>query len=326
MKIGLIDVDGHNFPNLALMKISAYHKAQDNDVEWADCFGQYDIVYMSKVFTFTPDYQFPINSKQIIKGGTGYDIHSKLQTEIENCNPDYFLYPVNDWYDRMTAYGFLTRGCIRNCKWCIVPEKEGKIKPHWNIERVLQGKKKAILMDNNILACDYGIEQLEKIANIGCKVDFNQGLDARLVTNEIARILSKIKWLRYIRFAYDTKQQLNSLLEAIEKLNKHGVKNSKIFCYCLIQDLEDSYNRINKAKEIKINPFAQPYRDFTPNQIIPKWQKDMARWCNNKALLKSFDFMDYEPRKGFKCGQYFDSEYKGNSLIKRNVNQLKLEV
>lgn len=306
MKIGLIDIDGHNFPNLALMKISNYHKIKGDIVEWYSIFDTFDIVYCSKVFTFTPDYQYPINAKQIIRGGTGYDIHSKLPTEIENSTPDYSLYPLSKWYDGKTAYGFLTRGCIRNCSWCVVPEKEGNIKPYQDIETILNGKKKVILMDNNILACEYGINQLKKIAEIGCKVDFNQGLDARLVTDEIAEILSKIKWIKYIRFAFDSNVQLISLLKAIEKLNKYGISNSKIFVYCLIQDFKDSLYRINKAKELGLTPFAQPYRDFTPNQIIPQWQKDMARWCNHKAIFKATTFENYEARKGFKCEKYLN--------------------
>ena len=107
--------------------------------------------------------------------------------------------------------------------------------------------------------------------------------------------------------AYDTKEQLNPLLSAIDMLNKYGIKNQRIFVYCLIRELEDSYKRINDAKKMGINPFAQPYRDFTPNQIIPQWQFDMARWCNDKALLKTIDFKYYKPRKGFKCSEYFNT-------------------
>lgn len=118
MKIGLIDVDGHNFPNLALMKISAYHKSKGDNVEWFFGFDEYDKVYMSKVFTFTEDFTQVINAKEIIKGGTGYDLKSKLPQEMENMYPDYDLYGIKD-----VAYGYLTRGCPRGCKFCIVAEK-----------------------------------------------------------------------------------------------------------------------------------------------------------------------------------------------------------
>lgn len=123
MRVGLIDVDGHNFPNLALMKLSAYHKDRGDEVSWYDIFGEYDRVYMTKVFTHTPDYNFSIpNAREIIRGGTGYDIHSRLPEDAEKIVPDYSLYP---YIDKKTAYGFLTRGCIRRCPWCIVPKKEG---------------------------------------------------------------------------------------------------------------------------------------------------------------------------------------------------------
>ncbi len=188
MKIGLLAVDS-NYPNLALMKISAYHKAQGDSVEWLSPFEEYDKVYMSKIFSFTADYEYCINAGEIIKGGTGYDIHSRLPVEIEYMQPDYSLYSS---IDDKTAYGFLTRGCPNKCKWCVVPEKEGKIHPYMDIEDVaINGRKNIILMDNNILACDYGIEQIRKIIKLGLRVDFNQGLDARLVTPEIAGCLTE---------------------------------------------------------------------------------------------------------------------------------------
>ena len=133
-RIGLIDVDGHNFPNLALMKLSSWHKAQGDEVEWYNQFGDYDVVYMSKVFTHTLDYSYSItNAKEIIKGGTGYDLHSTLPKDAEKVVPDYSLYP---FIDCKTAYGFLTRGCIRKCPWCVVPKKEGMVKPYQDVDEI----------------------------------------------------------------------------------------------------------------------------------------------------------------------------------------------
>ena len=175
-KIGIIDVDGQGkkkkwgatvYPNLALCKITAYHKAKGDTVERYDPLfsGHCDKVYMSKVFNFTPDFQYPIDADEIIKGGTGYDLTSQLPQEIDDMQPDYSLYP---YVPSDISYGFLTRGCPNKCPWCVVPRKEGKIHPYWDIDRVANGRKKVVLMDNNILAAgDYCIEQLQKIIRGG---------------------------------------------------------------------------------------------------------------------------------------------------------------
>ena len=147
MNIGILAVDS-NFPNLALMKISAYHKARGDQVEWYNPLCEYDKVYIAKVFTFTPDYNYYINANQIEKGGTGYDIEKVLPVEVDRLQPDYSIYNI----DSNLSYGFLTRGCPNRCKWCVVPKKEGKISPYMDIEEITAGRKKAILMDNNILA------------------------------------------------------------------------------------------------------------------------------------------------------------------------------
>lgn len=308
MKIGLIAVDGHNFPNLALMKIAAFHKKRGDTVEWVNYFERYDKVYLSKVFTFTPDISTIIQADDIERGGTGYDISKKLPEEIDNEQPDYSIYPLSKWFDGKTAYGFLTRGCIRKCPWCIVPQKEGTVKPYRDIEDILQGKKAAVLMDNNILASDCYQEQLEKIAKIGCKVDFNQGLDARIIiaNPDVPKLLSSIKWLSPIRLACDSKAMMPIIREAAELLRKAGCKPHRLFSYVLLTELEDSLDRINFLKGLDITPFAQPYRDFTPKQIIPQWQKDMAHWTNKKAVFKSCDFKDFSPRSGFYCREYFN--------------------
>jgi radical SAM superfamily enzyme YgiQ (UPF0313 family) len=120
MNIGLIDVDGHSgFPNLALMKLSRFHKQIGDQVEWYEPLlgSHYDKVYVSKVFSFTEDYIYPINADVVEKGGTGYDIHKMLPREIDEIQPDYSIYPQ---IDRKTAYGFLTRGCPNKCKWCVI--------------------------------------------------------------------------------------------------------------------------------------------------------------------------------------------------------------
>lgn len=157
---------------------------------------------MAKVFSFTPDYEYYVNAQNVEKGGTGYDLQKTLPDYIDRLQPDYSIYPS---IDNKTAYGFLTRGCPNHCKWCIVPKKEGDIKPYMDVEEIaINGRNNLILMDNNILASDYGLKQIEKIASLKLKVDFNQGLDARLVTEDVAKLLAKVKWIKRIRFGCDT--------------------------------------------------------------------------------------------------------------------------
>lgn len=177
MKIGLIDVDGHNFPNLALMKLSAWHKSRGDTVEWWWGFGRYDRVYMSKVFdeTYTQDVPEPLNTSEIIKGGTGYGLGNKLPDDIEHIYPDYSLYPQ---FTTDTAYGFLSRGCPRGCHFCIVAKKEGRSsKKTANLHEWWSGQKYIKLLDPNLLACRDSLGLLRQLQESGAWVDFTQGLD-----------------------------------------------------------------------------------------------------------------------------------------------------
>lgn len=304
MNIALIPADSQ-YPNLALMKISAFHKAQGDTVEWYNGIDHYDKAYMAKVFTFTPDYGYYINADQVERGGTGYDIHKTLPPEIDRLQPDYALYPQ---IDRKTAYGFLTRGCPNRCRWCVVPKKEGNIAPYMDADEIaVQGRTSLILMDNNILASGYGLQQIEKIIRRKYRVDFNQGLDARLVTDDIARMLARVKWIKRIRFGCDTPAQIAECERAISLLDKYGYRG-EYFLYCIIIDFKESIRRISHWRTNKrVIVHAQPYRELdNPAQVIPQWQKDMAHWADRKELYRSCTFKDFEPRKGFTCKQYFN--------------------
>lgn len=306
MRVGLLAVDS-TFPNLALMKVAAYHKSKGDEVEWFDLFGEYDELYMTKVFTFTPDYDFVINNVngKIHKGGTGYNIKVVLPNEIDSMQPDYSIYPQ---IDIRTSYGFLTRGCIRKCPWCIVPIKEGAVHPYMDIDEITQNGERpyAVLMDNNVLACDYGVEQIQKIIDRGYHVDFNQALDARLVTDDIAKLLAKVKWIKLIRFGCDTKKQIEECEQAIDLIRKYGYRG-EFFLYCILIDFKESYERVSHwRKDHKVSPYAQPYRDFSGEDKVPQWQLDMARWVNMKAIFRKCDFKDYSPRKGMSCKEYFN--------------------
>lgn len=306
-RIGLLAVDS-NYPNLALMKISAHHKNAGDTVEWYNPLTSYDKVYKAKVFSFTPDYGYYINSDIVEQGGTGYDISKVLPKEIDSLQPDYSIYPQ---INGKTAYGFLTRGCPNKCKWCIVPQKEGKIAPYMDIEEIaINGRNEIILMDNNILASDYGLQQIEKIAKLKVRVDFNQGLDARLVTPEISSLLAKVKWIKRIRFGCDTPAQIAECERATSLIDKFGYKGEYFFYCILLNDFKESFERVNhwRNKERRFLPHAQPYRDINnPHQIIPQWQKDLAGWADKKWIFRTCEFKDFEPRKGFKCTEYFNT-------------------
>lgn len=223
MKIGLIDVDGHNFPNIPLMKISAYHKKKGDAVEWYDPLftGHVDKVYMSKVFSFTPDYQYFVDADEIVKGGSGYcislvngkEVYDKtkdipLPEEIEHIYPDYSLYGITD-----TAYGFLTRGCPRGCSFCHVEAKEGRMsRKVADLSEFWNGQKNIVLCDPNILACRmHWKDLLQQLIDSKAQVDINQGLDIRLMTPEKAEMLKKIK-LKNLHFAWDRIQDKEKII------------------------------------------------------------------------------------------------------------------
>lgn len=287
MNIGLIDVDGHNFPNLALMKISAWHKKQKDTVEFADMFSHYDIIYKSKVFSWTADNNTAYDCNKYIEGGTGYNYNHTLKCSINEICPDYSLYNCKH------AYGFLTRGCPNNCSWCIVPKKEGDIRPESDIESFLSGKSSAILMDNNVLASDYGIKQIEKIIKLKIKVDFNQGLDARLIDNDIAKLLSQVKWLSPLRLACDSQAMKEHVKKAVELLRKHNCTPKNYFVYTLVKDTEEALDRVMFLKSLNCDPFAQAYRDFKNTEPCYE-QKRFCRWVNHKATFKTVNWENYQ--------------------------------
>lgn len=292
MLIGLHDSDATGFPNLALMKLSAWHKMQGDTVEWWKPLFQYDRVYSSKIFTFSPVNPYlPLDA---VRGGTGYGIMDELPAEIDVMFPDYSIYPKCNY-----AIGFLTRGCIRKCPWCVVPRKEGGIRKYSNWRDIKRPDSRDIVfMDNNVLACDWGIEQIESMMGENVRVDFNQGLDARLITNDVARMLSQLKWIRFIRMSADTDAMLEVVLSAIDRLRYYGVKPYRIFVYVLVQDITSAEKRVIRLREVGANPFAQPYRDFATNTEPSIEQRCFARWVNDKAIFKTVDtFAEYDGRK-----------------------------
>lgn len=298
MLIGLIDVDNTGFPNLALMKIAKYFKNEGDYVEWWTPFDRYDAIYMSKVFSFSSDSEYCFEDTDVVfKGGSGYgNYYINLPYHIDRLQPDYSIYP---YIDKNTAYGFLTRGCPNQCSWCIVPAKEGKIRPYMDVEEIAEGRKRLILMDNNILAAgDYGREQLVKIIEKGYRIDFNQAMDARLVDDELAALLARIKWIRLIRFGCDSNLQIDYCLYAMKMIRKHGYKGQFMLYTMLHGDITECYERLMRFRSMEgVTVMAQPYLDKIGTRP-PQWQKDMARWANRRWIYKSCDFRSYKPRKG----------------------------
>jgi len=289
VKVGLIDIDS-KIPNLALMKLSAYHKARGDDVELTmpTMALAYDKVYLSKVFTWTNMPGLPSN---VVYGGTGIDIKAKLPDEAESLCPDYSLYRKMDY-----SLGFLTRGCPNNCLWCFVPEKEGDIQPAADIENFLRHKK-AILLDNNVLAHEHGIKQIEKIAKLDVRIDFNQGLDARLIDNAVARLLSRVKWIRHIRFACDSKAMMSPVEKAVKNLRAAGITR-ELFCYMLVtNDIEDAYERAMFLKGLNVKPYAMPYRDKA-GTLPSRMAQEFARWTNVRKIFMTKTWENHKKFRG----------------------------
>lgn len=297
MRIGLIDVDGHNFPNLALMKLSAWHKANGDQVEFADYLTHYDKVYMSKVFdeTYSEDVDEPVLADEIIKGGTGYDLHNVLPDEVEHIMPDYSLYGIED-----TAYGFLTRGCPRGCPFCIVAEKEGRgSKKVADLSEWWSGQKNIVLLDPNILGCREHMELLEQLADSKAWVDINQGIDARLLNEENIEALKKIKTKR-IHFAWDLMEQSKNVLQGLRLFSNSvsNMKSRKYIVYVLTNfntTFKEDYYRVRTLAELGYEPYIMIYNKPT----APKITKHLARWVNNRFIYHSCTFEEYMKGRKF---------------------------
>ena len=299
MKIGILDVDGHNFPNFALMKIASYHKAKGDDVEWVNGFERYNRIYKSKVFTFTPDDMTAYMADEIIQGGTGYDIKSRLPDEIEaHRGLDYSIYPQHHF-----SIQFYSRGCIRHCPFCLVHDKEGGIHSvdpeSWNTRA-----EWIEVLDNNFFASPDWRDAIKDLRAQRLPVKFH-GVDVRIMDEEQAEALNSVKMKGYVHIAWDLPQlDLTPKLEAMVKY----IKPYKIVCYVLVgfnSTREQDLHRLRTLKRLGILPFVQPFRDYKNKRKTTQYEKDLARWANRAWIFKSMDFEDYEPRKGFKCKEYF---------------------
>lgn len=290
MKVGLIDVDGHNFPNLPLMKLSAWHKQQGDEVEWYFPFGGgYDLVYMSKVFTFTPDYPHPVYANAIKRGGTGYnypDGGEPLPYDVEHIYPDYGLYPE---LTKDTAYGFLTRGCPRGCDFCIVKHKEGQksIKVA-DLDEFWRGQKNINLCDPNMFACkDWKDLSRQLIESKAC-IDFNQGVDIRIMTEEKAEAIRQMK-IKYIHFAWDRYEDKDKIISKFKFFQEiTGWDRHKMQVYVLTNfntTIEQDIERVTTLRDMKYSPYVMVYnKDQT---TMADKVRQLQRWVNNRVIFNS---------------------------------------
>lgn len=316
MRIGLIDVDGHNFPNIPLMKISAWHKQQGDEVVWYEPLihgfpnEPLDKVYMSKVFSFTPDYEYYINANEIIKGGSGYCISLvdgkevfdkskdiELPYDVENIYPDYSIY-----YDKIsevkdTAYGFLTRGCPRGCDFCHVADKEGKcsvkvadLNMFWN------GQKNIKLLDPNITACKWWKSLFQQLIDSKAWIDFTQGIDIRVMTDEKAEMLKQMK-IKQVHFAWDRWEDKDIVVPRFKRFKEITQWDKrKLSVYVLTnydttheQDLE----RIYILRDLGYWPYVTVYN----KEQLPKGHitRKLQRWVNMRAVFEKIPrFEDYK--------------------------------
>jgi len=279
-KIALVDVDS-KLPNLALMKLSSYYKQSGDDITLVNknnypgslFMPLFDEIYSSKIFTWTNDIDdLPIHAK---RGGPAYkEFNKPLMSKINNQCPDYELYGID------YSMGFTTRGCKRSCSWCHVPSMEGSIREEHDVDVFLRHAN-VVLMDNNALAHPFGLAQMEKLASLNVGVDYNQGLDARLVDNNVAKLLVRLKWTKSIRFACDLDEMFPVVKRAVEKIRNNGGK-MVISSYVLAKDIKSSMHRVKLLKEINVLPYVQPYIDRdgdAPSKLLRfyKWYQNTYR-------------------------------------------------
>ena len=331
MRVGIIDVDAHKFPNLALMKIAAYHKKRGDEVEWAFPLATYDRVYQAKVFDelYSKDIDWLPQAKEIIKGGTGYFRRKKegkktwceiyhcgewrdignvptisidqetynevLPPEIEHIYPNYHIYPK---LTQKTAFGFLTRGCPRHCDFCLVGDKEGvKSVKVADLKEFWKGQKNIKLLDPNLLACRDHLDLLEQLARSKAYVDFTQGLDIRMTTAENIEAINRLK-VKQIHFAWDNpKDRLEKRFEEYAAKAAHKPHGHYASVYVLTNfnsTMEENLHRIYTLRDMGFDPYVMIYdKPHAPREI-----RLLQRWVNNKPIFKRCDkFEDYDPRR-----------------------------
>ena len=303
MRIGIQDIDGHNFPNFALMRIAAFHRLRGDSVEMAvPLFGEYDRVYQSKIFTFSPDNTTPWQC-EVVKGGTGYDIASRLPDEIERSTAmDYSLYPQHRF-----SIQFFSRGCIRKCPFCLVRDKEGYITPVEPVQLNPKGEWIEVL-DNNFFANPEWKTAIDYLIKRNQPVNLH-GVDIRIMNEEQAYWLNQLRLKRsHVHIAWDLPDI--DLTDKLREVTQY-IAPWKITCYILVgfnSTIEQDLYRIQRCREFKVLPFVMPFRDYENKTQPSQYCKDLAAWVNKPQIFgKVPEFKDFEPRKGFFCSSYLNT-------------------
>lgn len=290
-KILLIDVDS-KIPNLALMKLSAHHKVLGDDISFNNTDSP-DIVYASVVFSknkhLVDGLKFYYPESEIIIGGSGYNLTSKLDVNIEFQKPDYSIYPEIDY-----SLGYTTRGCNRKCSFCIVPKKEGT----FSIEQhpsnfYCQQFDKITFLDNNILFDKMWFENVVSWTIDNClDVWFTQGLDIRLLDAIDLGFLQSMRHSHNIEFAWDNLQDEKIIIEKVKLIADYLNLRQEVQFYVYVdsdQDFDSGLYRCRKLKELGTNAFVMLNQNTKRTQRL----KDLARWANRKWLYWSCDYSDY---------------------------------
>ena len=293
MRIGLCDIDSHNWPNLCLMKLSAYHKARGDHVEWWRPDGRYDRVYKSRVFTdtYSKDTITVANAGEVVCGGTGYGPGPNLPDEVEHTYPDYSIYPQFSGI----AYGFLSRGCPRNCGFCLVSDKEGRrsiqvadLAEFWN------GQKEIKLLDANLLACPDHEKLILQLAESRAYVDFSQGLDIRLITPDNVALLNRVR-TKAIHFAWDN-PDIDLTPDFRRFLELTAIKNVRKRKVYVLTNYGSTHEQDLYRVEILRGMGYDPYVMVYDRPSAPAITRQLQRWVNNKRIFHTVpNFADYIP-------------------------------
>jgi len=303
MKILLIDTDS-KIPNLALMKLSTFHKQRGNLVEIRKLkysgyphnkkptvinASEFDNVAVSTVFTVNSDKVIVKENDNVEFGGTGYDIITILPSYIDELNEDYSIYPEHN-----ASYGFITRGCIRDCWFCFVPEKEGKLAYYRDWESIVKHKE-TYFLDNNFLAYSEHKRILSELVENKIKCQFNQGLDIRLIDDENSELLSNLRYIKEYIFAFDNSRHEKIVSRGVQIFKKY-VPNDwrmKMFVYAHPKlGIDDVLYRIEWCRDNKILPYLM--RDQSCWSDANRYfYVDLAAYCNQPKLFKNMSFKEY---------------------------------